>query len=105
MTITATTPIRSTSLIETRSDSWGKKSEAIAASRRKTPGSGTGKRSFSLVASSASSNPPETTSTIVPNSTSSSTPKPFPYKSMNQVKPHVAILTSCAEQRSSLPAR
>ena len=44
MTISATTPMRSTSRIERRSPSRGKMSEATAARRRKITGSGTGNR-------------------------------------------------------------
>ena len=73
MTISATTPMRSTSRIERRSPSRGKMSEATAARRRKITGSGTGNRSPTLVRSSASRSPPATTSTIVPKTVSSST--------------------------------
>ncbi len=73
ITISATTPIRSTSRIVTRSASDGKMSEATAASSRKITGSGIGMRSPSLIRSSASRSPPETTSTIAPKTFSSST--------------------------------
>ena len=68
ITISATTPTRSTVRIESRSPSAGKTSAATAAAIRKSAGAGTGKRSERRLASSASEKPTETTRTMVPKS-------------------------------------
>ena len=74
------TPIRSTSRIETCSASPGKTSDASAATRRKIAGPGTGNRSVSFVAASASRNPEETIRTIAPKLSTSFTERPPLYR-------------------------
>src|SRR5919197_2082 len=73
ITISATTPIRSTLWIEITVSRPGKTSDATAATTRKSAGAGTGNRSVSLYVPSAPKNPAATTRTIVPNSWSSLT--------------------------------
>ena len=72
MTISATTPIRSTSLIDSASASDGNMSDATAAASRKTAGAGIGRYEVSLLATTASETPPATTSTTVPKALISS---------------------------------
>src|ERR671930_1200322 len=73
ITISATTPIRSTLWIEITVSRPGKTSDATAATTRKSAGAGTGNRSVSLYVPSAPKTPAATTRTIVPNSWSSLT--------------------------------
>jgi hypothetical protein len=71
--IRATTPIRSTSRIETCAASEGKRSDASAAASRKIAGRGNGKRLVSSLEASASEKPAATMSTTFPKSSSSLT--------------------------------
>ncbi len=68
ITISATTPMRSTVTNETASPSPGKRSDATAAATRKSAALGTASRSVSARPSSASETPAATTSTMAPKS-------------------------------------
>ncbi len=71
ITISATTPIRSTLRIEIAVPSDGKTSDAIAAANRNSAGAGIGNQSAKRLATSASENPAEQTRMITPKSCTS----------------------------------
>src|SRR5262245_38773035 len=66
ITISATTPIRSTSRIESACSSRGKKSDPIVEASRNSAGAGTGNHSVSLLRPIAARKAAETTRTIRP---------------------------------------